>query len=142
MMPPLVNKTKFIAILIMLFLTTVPVFTGIYFADPETNSRLFEGVRQRKADTNLGRRSRTIGEKIYLLRDKELLVNDCRLVFKGVLDKKIRFDAFLLDMDPEYAYRHIISIPDARTGFRVGTTRFSLVSASKNKLTLKTDGRY
>lgn len=141
-MMPLTNKARFPAILIMLFLTTVPLFTGIYLADPGTTSTLFEGVRQRKAQTILGKRSRVIGEKVYLLRDRELTVNNCKLIFKGIRDRRIRFDAFLLELDPEYAYPHIISIPDAKTGFRVGTTRFSLVSASKSKLTLRTDGRY
>ena len=136
------NKNKFLAVLIMLVLTTVPLFTGIYLADPGTTSKLFEGVRQRKASTDLTQRSKVLGEKIYLLKNRGLVVNKCRVVFKGIRDRMICMDAFLLELDPEYAYRHSILIPDAITGFRMGTTRFKLVSASNSKLILKADARY
>ncbi len=52
-MIPLTRKPKTLAILILLFITTVPLFTGIYLADPDNTSALFEGVRQRKANTDL-----------------------------------------------------------------------------------------
>ncbi len=135
------DKSKSFAMLFLLFLTTVPLFMAIYFSDPSKNE-IFQGLRQRRTDTSFTKRSEVIRDRVVLLKGSSVTINNCKLVYKGIENKMIYLDTYLLELDPQYAYQHIISKEDANDGFRLGDSEFQLISVKKNKLRLKIKALY
>ena len=137
---PLSNKYKIFSILFILFLLSVPFLISPFF-NPQ-KSELFQGVRQRKASTDFTKRSMIANDKVVLLKDNSLTINNCRLVFKGLKNDMIHLDLYLLELDPESAYPHFISKEKAANGVRLGDSEFQLISANKNILKLKISDLY
>ena len=135
-MKPKFDKISVISILIILFLISIPGFYVYYFQDWRTNE-FSQDVAQRKAIPEFQEESRIYNERVVLRKDKSFTFNNSRLVFKGLKDKMIHLDVFLLDLDPEYAYPHYISKADATAGVRLGDSKFQLLKVNKKILQLK-----
>ncbi len=77
-------------------------------------------------------------KKITLPRDQELLLERAKLIYRGIEDDSfLRIDVALLDLDPDYYYKHRISIDEAKRGITLGGKRFRVLSAKKSALHLK-----
>lgn len=140
-MIPLAKHKKSMTLMALMTLATLLVLGSIYWIRPQGNP-LFEGVRERKADTDLSIRSRVQGDQVLLVRDSSLVLDDCRLEYKGIRDEMVCIDLYLLELDPETPYHHFISESYAGQGFRMGNTRFTLVSSGQDQVWLRTAGRY
>ena len=140
-MIPLANKTKPMALIIMLALTTIPLFAGIYLSDPG-QSELFKGVRQRKADMMSAEELKAPDSPLVLIKDQSREVDGCRLVYKGIREGRILIDVYLLELDPGYAYGHNLTTAEAKAGFRMGDVRFTMVSAGRRRLALTAERVY
>lgn len=138
---PFMNKYKLAAMLFFLIATTVPLFAGIYLADPDAGN-VFGRPGRKKAGTDPGKRSVMVKDRVYLFRDSSLTVNNCRLNFRGIDKDVILLDIYLLELDPDYAYANRIPKKEARDGIRLGDSRFRLLSAGKNGLTMRISGLY
>lgn len=66
---------------------------------------------------------------ITLKRDIRQRLGKLDIIYRGVKNRKIRLDVFVLDLDPQYAYRHAIALKQASDGFRVGGVKLELLSA-------------
>lgn len=66
---------------------------------------------------------------ITLKRDTRQRMGKLDIIYRGVEDRKLRLDVFVLDLDPDYAYRHAIALDKANRGFRIGGVRMELRSA-------------
>jgi hypothetical protein len=66
---------------------------------------------------------------ISLKRGERQRLGKVDIVYQGVKNKKLRLDVFILDLDPQYAYRHAITLDQAEDGFRVGGVDLELLSA-------------
>jgi len=130
------NKSKWFAMIFLVFLTSFPVFVGFYFADPGNNV-FFSEVRDRKAGANLKKESRTLQGRVHLLKDSSLTINITRLVYKGLEDKHILLEYYLLELDPDFSYQNRLTAAEARSGIRLGDSVFRLVSVSRNLLKLQ-----
>ncbi len=135
-MMPLTRTSRSITVFLIFVMIFLPLAAGVYFSDPES-SAVFRGVRDRKANLNYTRKSNVLGEKIYLVKDKSLIINRCKLTYKGIQNGLIHIDLYLLDLDPQSPYPQAIPKADAKEGIFLGNTRFSLVSAYQYQLTLK-----
>jgi hypothetical protein len=71
--------------------------------------------------------------KVVLERDTPLRLGKLDLIYRGVQDRKLRLDVIVLDLDPEYAYRHAIALDKARRGFRLGGIDLQLLSARQGR---------
>ena len=74
---------------------------------------------------------------MILLKDSSVVINKSKMVFRGIKDKKIHIDLYLLELDPESAYAHHISRDDASEVLRLGDMDFEFISANRNVLKLK-----
>lgn len=135
-MIPYTQKRNSVAILFIVFLVASPFFLNHYFSNL-FSSKVFQGVRETKAKTDFTERSRILKDNVVLLKDDSVTINNCRLVFKGIEDKIIRLDLYLLELDPEYAYEQNISKADAINGVRLGDSQYQLISVNKKLLKLK-----
>lgn len=65
---------------------------------------------------------------ISLKRDTRQRLGKVDIIYRGVKNRKLRLDVFILDLDPQYAYRHAIALDQAGEGFRVGGIDLELLS--------------
>jgi hypothetical protein len=70
---------------------------------------------------------------ITLKRDTRQRLGKLDIIYRGVKNRKIHLDVFVLDLDPQYAYRHAIALKQASDGFRVGGVKFELLSARDSR---------
>lgn len=66
---------------------------------------------------------------ITLKRDTRHRFGKLDIIYRGVKNRELRLEVFILDLDPQYAYRHAIALQQASDGFRVGGVKFKLLSA-------------
>jgi len=135
-MKPKIDKISFFSILFILFLISIPGFYAYHFTDWK-NEALSRDISQRNAYPEFQEDSRIFDKRIMLRKDKSVTLNKSKLVFKGIKDKMIHLDVYLLELDPEAAYPHYISKADALKGIRLGDSRFQLLKVSKKTLQLK-----
>ena len=139
---PSKNKSKWVGLAFLSFLASFPVFVGIYFSDPG-NTLFFQRTGMlRSGGTSLKKESRILENRVVLLKDSSIIVNDTRLVYKGLYDKHIFLEYYLLELDPECPYQNRISPSQARIGIRMGDSVFHLVSVGRTALTLQIDHIY
>ena len=134
-------KSKAFGILFILFLVCIPFYTNYYFSKSKDNA-LFQGVEQRKAQAGITNtaadpKSAVVKDTVLLLRDDSVTINDCKLVFKGMQDKMVHLDLYLLELDPQYAYHHSISKDDAMDGIRLGDSEYQLLAVNNKRLKLR-----
>lgn len=120
----------------LLCLMSVPGFYAYFFTDWRNNS-FFRDASQRKIGPEFQKKSRIFNGRIVLRKDKSITVNRSRLVFKGLKDRMIHLEVFLLEFDPDSAYSHFISKADAQKGICVGDSKYQLLKVNKKTLHLK-----
>ncbi len=127
--------------LFVLFLISITFFSIHYFSNPG-ESVLFQRVRESKANTDFAESSTTSKDKVILVKDTSVTVNDCKLVFKGLQGQFINLDLFLLELDPQCAYPQNISKASAIEGIRLGDFEYRLISVNNEILKLKVNNLY
>lgn len=135
-MKPKFDKISFFSVLFILFLITIPGLVA-YYSPSQKPDRFSDDSVQRMAMPEFQEDSKIFDSRIVLRKDKSITVNNSRLVFKGLKDKKIHLDVYLLELDPESAYPHYISKADAFKGIRVGDATFRLLKVSNRTLQLE-----
>jgi len=70
---------------------------------------------------------------ITLKRDTRQRLGKLDIIYRGVKNRKLRLDVFVLDLDPQYAYQHTIALQRASDGFRVGGHNLELLSARSSR---------
>ena len=135
-MKPKIDKTTIFSMLFILCLISVPGFYAYYFTDWR-NATVLQDASRRGAIPEFQEDSKIFNTRIVLKKNKSITINKNRLVFKGLKDKMIHLDVFLLDFDPDAAYSHFFSKSDAQKGIRFGDSTFQLLKVNKKTLQLK-----
>jgi len=135
-MKPKIDKISSISMLIIFLLISLPCFYVYYYTDWR-NESFSQDVAQTQVTPEFQEESRIYHNRIVLRKDKSITVNKNRLVFKGLKDKMIHLDVYLLELDSEYAYPHYISKADGYKRFRLGDSTFQLLKVDRGALQLK-----
>lgn len=138
---PVKHRSKRLGLAFLSLLTSFPVFVGLYFADPGT-PLLSRSGRGEGAAAGVRAASRVLRDTVVLPRNRHVMVNNTRLVYRGLNDRQILLEFYLLQLDPETPYRERISKDDAQKGFRLGDAVFQLHSLKKSVLTLRIKALY
>lgn len=77
------------------------------------------------------------GSEITLPRGQEILFDKAKFIYRGLDGAWLKIDVALLDLDPDYYYKHRINISEARRGIILGGRGFILVTANNSVLRLK-----
>jgi len=64
------------------------------------------------------------------------------IVFKGLTDKKVKIDLYLLDLDPKVPYPLSFSKKTVHEGVWLGNTMYRLLSVKQTVLRLKIQSSY
>jgi hypothetical protein len=122
----------FLAIALGTFVAIVYRATTVDYA-----TRQREYLR-RAAEARPPTKSEVLDGRVILMRDEALTISRNRLVFRGLEDGTILLDLYLLDLDSQYAYPRQITRELADEGFRLGDSRYRLLSVNQKTLTLET----
>jgi len=79
--------------------------------------------------------------KIVLQRDAQLRLGNLEITYRGVKDHNLHLEVVVLDLDPQYAYRHAIALDQASHGFQLAGVRLKLLSARNSRAKLLWDRR-
>lgn len=127
--------------LIILFFGVIAcLFIGfIYTAmkgpiDPRYRRRLENAVTQYRERQRL-KPPDTVNISLGL--DQEIQIGKNKLVFKGIENKILYLELFILELDPEAGYPRAIPISKARGGIQLGDHFYVLKSAGKSRIRLK-----
>ncbi|MGD8369144.1 MAG: hypothetical protein PVG78_16010 [Desulfobacterales bacterium] len=121
-----------------LFITGVVLFMasgGIYFAYGKKDPRYSTYMRRAFAPPDYTRA--VVGDRLQLEKDRDCRLPDLNLVFRGVENGRLRFDAFVLQLDPASAYVHRIDPDLAESGFNMGGKTFRLLSWNGSRVRLE-----
>jgi len=77
-------------------------------------------------------------DQVILKKDERLDIGRNGLVFRGVKNKTILIDLYLLDMDPEQPYKKRFLKKDAKKEMLIGEKKYRLLSVNGSHLILKT----
>lgn len=67
--------------------------------------------------------------KVVLRRDAALRLDQVDIIYRGIENRKLRLDVIVLELDPQYAYRHAIALDEASRGFRLAGIDLQLLAA-------------
>ena len=76
-------------------------------------------------------------DQVVLPRNEKFVINRNCLMYKGVENKSVVLDLYLLDMDPEQAYEKRFLKKDAKVEMKMGSDTYRLLSVNDRFMTLK-----
>lgn len=75
---------------------------------------------------------------ITLLQKQSATVNGIKIIYLGLAkDRKFKIDAYILSFDSQMPFHLELKIAEAQKGFRIGSKRFKLLSAKRNRLQMR-----
>lgn len=132
---PLTDEHKTVNPYLVILLVILLIFANLYYLD-RSSGQGYTRVRER-GEPPVATDSRILGSHILLAQDRDLVVNRCRLVFRGIRQNRIQIDLCLLELDPDYSYPHLVSRQKAEQGFRLGEMTLRLKRESYHRLQLE-----
>lgn len=79
----------------------------------------------------------TMPNQLVLSTGERLVLEKHALVYRGIVEKKIIVDLYILALDPQQPYEQKIEKSEAKKGFTLGDMQFKLVTAKSKHLILK-----
>lgn len=73
---------------------------------------------------------------ILLIKDRDTIVGDTRVIYRGRENGTVHLDLFILSLDPHFAYPHRIDETSAQDGFQMGEHRFRLLASGRQSIRL------
>lgn len=72
--------------------------------------------------------------KLVLVKGRKQSLGSLQIIYRGLEANAILIDITLMELDPQYAYRHRISLKRAKHGFQMADRKFRLMSATPSRL--------
>lgn len=126
------SKLKLFGIISILVLS----FLAIYYVSTDSYQKQAR-ARQERADVINTTQKAQKPDQVVLKKNERREVGRTALVYRGMEEKAILVDLYLLDLDPKQGYTKKVSIPDARQELKLGGVTYRLVSANNSYLTMK-----
>lgn len=122
----------------ILIITIVTIMFGmLYFSSSYFSNQATTPARQEFDYSGRPTQYMATPNQIVLKKNEKLVVDRNGLVFRGVDKKMIIVDLYLLDMDPEQAYKKRFLKKDAKKEMVLGKGRYRLLSVNNKNLILK-----
>jgi hypothetical protein len=121
-----------------LFITGVILFVAsgaIYFIYGDKDPRYSMGLKGTSGPADYTRA--VVGDRLLLEKDRECRLQDLNLIFRGVEEGRLRFDAFLLQLDPDYGYVHRLDPDYAEQEFNMGGRTFRVLDWSRSRVRIE-----
>jgi len=73
---------------------------------------------------------------ILLIKDRETIVGNTRVIYRGRRNGILRVDLYILSLDPHFTYAHHIDEASAKRGFQMGEHSYRLLAAGRGSIRL------
>ena len=131
------NRRKALGAL-FLFLTLVGIpFAMVYYASTDYYQARFQQWRKKNVEASNAVSARRSPDHYVVARGEKLKTNKIWLEYKGIEEKKFRFDLYLLDFDPKQPFPVQVSKKEAKESFTVAGHQFKMLSGNDRFINLK-----
>ena len=72
------------------------------------------------------------GTLVSIQINQAALIEDSRIVYRGLSDGRVHFDHYLIDFNPHYAFKYAVAVDEAEDGFAIGKHRLRVTHAGGN----------
>lgn len=135
------NRKGWLAVFFILFTLAIP-FAITYYVSTDSYKERFRGWRKNNEAAGLPSHSKISQNEILLMKDEKVIIDRTCLVYKGIKDKQLYLDLYLLDFDPEQPYTRNISKDAPPESIKLGNNVYSINSANNRFLKLKILNRF
>lgn len=134
---------KLSATLLLLLILAIP-FVLIYYLSTDFYKRRAEQWQPNNppAATGQAYRSRVDSEQVILQKDERMDLGKTSLVFRGMENRMIQIDMYLLDLDPDESFRLKFSKKEAKKEISIGDNKYQLVSVNDRYINLKITSQF
>jgi hypothetical protein len=133
---PSPNHKRTLAIIVTIGIMAIPL--AIFY---QISGEPFQGYDQvgprSNRFTSMPIQSNVSDNKILLIKNEKLVIGRTALEFKGVEQKTILIDLYLLDLDNEQPYPKKISVKQAKKEIRLSKFKYRLISGNDKFLKLE-----
>ena len=135
------NQKGWLAILFILLTLAIP-FAITYYVSTDGYKERYKGWQKRNLEAGIPSKSKVSSGQVTLVKNEKIAIDKTCIVYKGVSDKTVNFDLYLLDLDPETPYPLKFTRQSVRDGIWLGNVQYRLISVKKNILRLKIQNVY
>lgn len=129
------NRSHLSALSLSIFLVILISLVLLY--SPSNSTGISQSVKSDATVMALTPASYQTKDDIFLVKNKKLVIGKNCLEFKGLYDKEIEVDLYLLELDDEQAFTKKINRKSIGKRIRFGDTVYTVLTANKNYLKLK-----
>lgn len=77
--------------------------------------------------------------RLVLVKGQKQILGSLQIVYRGLDADTVLIDVTLVELDPQYAYQHRLSMKKAKHGFQMRGQKFRLMSATPSRLKIALD---
>ena len=131
------NRRKTLAGLFLVVTMAIP-FVMVYYVSTDSYKARYQQWRKTNEIPNT-RQSQAIqnSDQFILTKNQKLEINKIGLEYKGIANKQLLINLYLLDFDPKQPYPIKVSKKEAKKGFTIGDHRFKMLSGNDRFINLK-----
>ncbi len=128
---------KLSATLLLLLILAIP-FVLMYYLSTDFYKRRAQQWQPSTTEVmDSTQNSRVNTDQVILKKDEMIDVGKTRLVYRGVENRMIQIDLYLLDLDPKESFRLKFSKKQAKKEISIGDDKYRMLSMNDRFLNLK-----
>ncbi len=128
---------KLSATLLLLLILAIPFMLMYYLSTDFYKRRAEQWQTSSTAVMGSTQKSRVNTDQVILKKDEMIDVGKTRLVYRGIENRMIQIDLYLLDLDPKESFRLKFSKKQAKKEISIGDDKYRLLSMNDRFLNLK-----
>ncbi len=135
------NRKGWLAVLFILSTLAIP-FVIVYYVSTDSYKERFRGWRANNEAAGLPSKSKISRDEILLMKDEKVLIDGTCLVYKGIKDKQLYLDLYLLDFDPKQPFSRNIPKKSPPETIKLGNNLYRIDSVNNRFMKLKILSRF
>ncbi len=128
---------KLSATLLLLLILAIPFMLMYYLSTDFYKRRAEQWQTSTTSVMGSTQKSRVNTDQVILKKDEMIDVGKTRLVYRGIENRMIQIDLYLLDLDPKESFRLKFSKKQAKKEISIGDDKYRLLSMNDRFLNLK-----
>lgn len=128
------HRLKGLLVFVVMGLLAFGIFYGAYHGP--WDQRFREDMASRNWVYERPRLPAVQKDRIILALDEPVRFKGYKFVYRGLDQGRIRLAVYIMDLDPESAYLHVVPVREARQGLRLAGETFRLITCRSTMLIL------
>ena len=135
------NKKGWFAIFFIIATLAIPFAITFYVSTDGYKEKMI-GWHRANREAGIPSKSKLSSEQVLLVKNEKITIDKTSLVFKGISDKTVCMDLYLLELDPDIPYTLKFTKQSVKDGIWLGNILYELISVKDNILKLKIQDSY